>query len=255
MMGVGILASVLGWNLTHQTPPPKVGAPAPAVLAPAARRCRRPLARLPPRQDRRAQLLRLLVRPMQAGGSRCSSRSGSAIAPTASWFWESTAADTKSDARRFLSAHGVTYPIVFDPGQTLALGPYALPGFPVTYVVNRQGRVVGSPVLGAGQRQRLQPGVRPRAEGGAEDVTRSAQDRRPGARARVRRGPARAPRLVGRPPAAGAGRRRDGARVHAAQARGAGQGLARLVPGKAGRAELLGVVVRTVQERGRRARA
>ena len=29
MMGVGILASVLGWNLTHQTPPPKVGAPAP----------------------------------------------------------------------------------------------------------------------------------------------------------------------------------------------------------------------------------
>ena len=30
VMGVGILASLLGWNLTHQTPPPKVGAPAPA---------------------------------------------------------------------------------------------------------------------------------------------------------------------------------------------------------------------------------
>jgi cytochrome c biogenesis protein CcmG/thiol:disulfide interchange protein DsbE len=57
-------------------------------------------------------------------------------------------ADTKSDARRFLSAHGVTYPVVFDPGQTLALGLYGLPGFPVTYVVNRQGRVVGNPVLG-----------------------------------------------------------------------------------------------------------
>jgi hypothetical protein len=42
----------------------------------------------------------------------------------------------------------VTYPVVFDPGQTLALGLYGLPGFPVTYVVNRQGRVVGNPVLG-----------------------------------------------------------------------------------------------------------
>ena len=30
MMGVGILASLLVWHLTHQTPPPKVGAPAPA---------------------------------------------------------------------------------------------------------------------------------------------------------------------------------------------------------------------------------
>ena len=29
MMGVGILASLLVWHLTHQTPPPKVGAPAP----------------------------------------------------------------------------------------------------------------------------------------------------------------------------------------------------------------------------------
>ncbi len=34
MMGVGILASLLGWNLTHQTPPPKVGAPAPAFSLP-----------------------------------------------------------------------------------------------------------------------------------------------------------------------------------------------------------------------------
>ena len=30
MMGVGILASLLVWKLTHQTPPPKVGARAPA---------------------------------------------------------------------------------------------------------------------------------------------------------------------------------------------------------------------------------
>ncbi|TML74884.1 MAG: hypothetical protein E6G12_10495, partial [Actinobacteria bacterium] len=28
--GVGLLATLLVWNLTHQTPPPKVGARAPA---------------------------------------------------------------------------------------------------------------------------------------------------------------------------------------------------------------------------------
>jgi cytochrome c biogenesis protein CcmG, thiol:disulfide interchange protein DsbE len=56
--------------------------------------------------------------------------------------------DARSDARRFLSAHGVTYPIAFDPGEKLAYGPYALPGFPVTYVLNQQGRIVGTPVLG-----------------------------------------------------------------------------------------------------------
>ena len=34
MMGVGILASLLVWHLTHQTPPPKVGAPAPVFSLP-----------------------------------------------------------------------------------------------------------------------------------------------------------------------------------------------------------------------------
>ena len=42
----------------------------------------------------------------------------------------------------------MTYPIVFDPGQTLALGSYALPGLPVTYVINSAGRIVGGGVLG-----------------------------------------------------------------------------------------------------------
>ena len=33
-MGVGILASLLVWKLTHQTPPPKVGSAAPAFSLP-----------------------------------------------------------------------------------------------------------------------------------------------------------------------------------------------------------------------------
>jgi peroxiredoxin len=56
--------------------------------------------------------------------------------------------DARGDAKRFLSAHGVTYPIVFDPEAKLAQGAYALPGLPVTYVTNPAGRIVGDPLLG-----------------------------------------------------------------------------------------------------------
>ena len=56
--------------------------------------------------------------------------------------------DARGDAERFLSAHGVTYPIVFDPGEKLAQGAYALPGLPVTYVINPAGRIVGERLLG-----------------------------------------------------------------------------------------------------------
>ena len=56
--------------------------------------------------------------------------------------------DARGSARSFLSAHRVTYPIVFDPGETMALGPYAVPGLPVTYVINPAGRIVGEPLLG-----------------------------------------------------------------------------------------------------------
>jgi cytochrome c biogenesis protein CcmG/thiol:disulfide interchange protein DsbE len=148
MMGVGILASVLGWNLTHQTPPPKVGAPAPLFSLP----------RLDGAGDLSLASLRGKTVVLNFFASWCAPCKREA--PDLESFWKRyrsdglvvlgvDSGDTKSDARRFLSAHGVTYPIVFDPGQTLAFGSYALPGFPVTYVVNRQGKVVGSPVLGA----------------------------------------------------------------------------------------------------------
>jgi cytochrome c biogenesis protein CcmG/thiol:disulfide interchange protein DsbE len=148
VMGVGILASVLGWNLTHQTPPPKVGAPAPLFSLP----------RLDGAGDLSLASLRGKTVVLNFFASWCAPCKREA--PDLESFWKRyrsdglvvlgvDSGDTKSDARRFLSAHGVTYPIVFDPGQTLAFGSYALPGFPVTYVVNRQGKVVGSPVLGA----------------------------------------------------------------------------------------------------------
>jgi hypothetical protein len=45
-------------------------------------------------------------------------------------------------------AHGITYPVVFDENAGIASNQYALPGLPVTYVLNPQGRIVGNPVVG-----------------------------------------------------------------------------------------------------------
>jgi len=49
--------------------------------------------------------------------------------------------DFRSDARGFMRRYGITYPVVYDgPGKTI--GPWGIKGFPETYVVNREGRVV-----------------------------------------------------------------------------------------------------------------
>jgi cytochrome c biogenesis protein CcmG/thiol:disulfide interchange protein DsbE len=51
------------------------------------------------------------------------------------------AKDFRRDARRFVERFGLTFPIVYDgPGDTL--GGYGVTGFPETFVVDRQGKVV-----------------------------------------------------------------------------------------------------------------
>ena len=147
VMGVGVLAGVLVWNLTHPTPPPKVGARAPAFSLP----------RLEGEGNVSLASLRGKTVVLNFFASWC--RPCKREAPDLESLWQRyrsdgvvvlgiDSGDARSDARRFLDAHGVTYPIVFDPGEQLAQGPYALPGLPVTYVLNEEGRVVGSPVIG-----------------------------------------------------------------------------------------------------------
>lgn len=57
------------------------------------------------------------------------------------------AQDFESDARRFVRAHGVTYPNVHDgPGDTSAR--YGVSGFPETWFVDRRGQLVVDHVAG-----------------------------------------------------------------------------------------------------------
>jgi cytochrome c biogenesis protein CcmG/thiol:disulfide interchange protein DsbE len=64
------------------------------------------------------------------------------------------AQDFRSDARRFLERHGVTYPIVRD-GGTSTLTDYGVTGFPETWFVDRSGHVVAEHVKGPLTRERL----------------------------------------------------------------------------------------------------
>lgn len=49
--------------------------------------------------------------------------------------------DFKSDARRFIDRHGITYPNVNDVGERVA-NRFGISGTPETYVLDRRGRVV-----------------------------------------------------------------------------------------------------------------
>ncbi len=147
MAGVGVLAALLVWKLTHQAPPPKVGARAPAFS----------LQRLTGTGDLSLRSFRGKTVVLNFFASWC--RPCKREAPDLESVWRRyrsqglvvlgvDSGDARGDARRFLSAHGVTYPIVFDPGETLAQGAYALPGLPVTYVINPAGRIVGERLVG-----------------------------------------------------------------------------------------------------------
>jgi cytochrome c biogenesis protein CcmG/thiol:disulfide interchange protein DsbE len=69
--------------------------------------------------------------------------------------------DFRSDARGFMRRHDLTYPVVYDgPGKTI--GPYGVTGFPETFVLDREGRVVEA-FVGAiatdAERARLQQAI------------------------------------------------------------------------------------------------
>jgi cytochrome c biogenesis protein CcmG/thiol:disulfide interchange protein DsbE len=144
--GVAALASLLIWNLTHQTPPPKVGAPAPVFS----------LRRLTGGGDLSLRSLRGKTVVLNFFASWCGPCKREA--PALEQVWRQYRArgvvvlgidsnDARGDALRFLHAHGITYPIVSDPNESQAFR-YGIPGLPVTFVVNARGHIVGDPAVG-----------------------------------------------------------------------------------------------------------
>ena len=57
------------------------------------------------------------------------------------------AQDFRGDAKRFAKRYGLTYPIVYD-GSGSTLGKWGVTGFPETFFVDRQGRLVGERIQG-----------------------------------------------------------------------------------------------------------
>jgi cytochrome c biogenesis protein CcmG, thiol:disulfide interchange protein DsbE len=148
MMGVGILASLLVWKLTHQTPPPKVGAPAPEFA----------LQRLSGSGDLSLKSFRGKTVVLNFFASWCDPCKQEA--PVLEQLWRKdrgdhlvvlgvdTGPDSAGDGRRFVKAHGITYPVVFDPNANVAFDRYAIGNLPVTYVLNPSGRIIGGQILG-----------------------------------------------------------------------------------------------------------
>jgi cytochrome c biogenesis protein CcmG/thiol:disulfide interchange protein DsbE len=145
LAAVAGLLGLLAWRLTHRPSAPKIGGPAPNFVA----------SRL---DGGTLELASLRGRPVVINfwASWCGPCKTEAAELEKQWqqlrgkgvvFLGVDYNDSKGDARKFLSHHGVTYTTILDRSATIG-DRYGLSGVPETYFVDRKGRIVGDHILG-----------------------------------------------------------------------------------------------------------
>jgi cytochrome c biogenesis protein CcmG, thiol:disulfide interchange protein DsbE len=145
LAAVAGLIGLLAWRLTHRPKPPAIGGPAPTFVA----------NRL---DGGTLDLASLRGKPVVINffASWCGPCKTEAAELEKQWqryrgqgvvFLGIDYNDARSDARRFLAHHGITYPTVLDRSATIG-DRYGLTGVPETYFINRNGRIVGEHILG-----------------------------------------------------------------------------------------------------------
>jgi cytochrome c biogenesis protein CcmG/thiol:disulfide interchange protein DsbE len=159
LAAVAGLLGLLVWRLTHQSKPPKIGGPAPAFS----------LRRLDTSGTLALASLRGKPVVLNFWASWCVPCKGEAKMLEDAWqryrsqgvvFVGIDWHDVKSDARRFLDHHGVTYPTVLD-GSGSITDRYGVVGVPETYFIDRRGRLVGEHIVGTvvNQKEKFRSGV------------------------------------------------------------------------------------------------
>jgi len=140
LAGVAGLLALLVWKLSHQQHAPPVGSVAPGFT----------LRRLD--GSGRVSLASYRGRPVVLNfwASWCNPCKGEAAVLERDWtryrsrgvkFLGVDYHDLASDARRFVSAHALTFTMLQD-GSGRVTGSYGISQVPETYVLNRQGRIV-----------------------------------------------------------------------------------------------------------------
>jgi len=144
LAGLACVAGLLGllvWRLTHEQHAPNVGAAAPQFA----------LRRLDGAGTLDLSALRGRPVVLNFWASWCGPCKSEAKALEAAWhryqgrgvvFVGVDFHDVTGDARRFVSAHALTFPMVQDGSGDVTSGRYGISEVPETYVVGRSGRIV-----------------------------------------------------------------------------------------------------------------